>query len=153
MENSSNLQLREPIIKPSAQALEQALGASYNAYQALQEASHRLLIQPEWQWYTPYKAWFQRGQYHYETARGTKKEKTLYWLYVFQGYFNIAVWFKEKNRTEILKADIKEPTRELIMSAKTMGKLPTFPVEFTVTTTEPLDDIYTLIECKKLLEK
>jgi len=72
---------------------------------------------------------------------------------VFEGYFSVAVWFKEKNRTEVLMADVGEKTIQLIRDAETMGKLPTFPVVFDVTTVEQLADIYALLDCKKRIER
>jgi len=65
----------------------------------------------------------------------------------------VAIWFKEKSREEVLKADVGEKTRQLICDAKTMGKLPTFPVMFDITATEQLEDIYVLLDCKKRLER
>ena len=138
---------------PAGEELKQALGDSYAAYKTFQNALPGLEIEQEWQWYTPYKAWFARGQYRWTTPRGTRKEKTLYWLYVYERYFSVAVWFKEKNRQEALRANVGEKTKQLIHDAKTMGKMPTFPVVFDITAAEPLTDIYALIECKKRLEK
>jgi len=112
-----------------------------------------LEMEQEWQWYTPHKAWFAKGQHWWTTARGTRKEKNLYWLYVYEGYFSVAVWFKEKNREEVLRTDVTEKTKQLIRDAKTMGKMPTFPVVFDITTVEPLADIYTLLDCKKRIER
>jgi len=153
MIKNENLRLKESAITPTCHIVEQALGNSYVAYEAFQKALPSQEIVQEWQWYTPYKAWFAKGQYNYTTPRGTKKVKTLYWLYVFDGYFDVAIWFKEKNREEILKANVSEATIGRITSAETMGKLPTFPVVFKLTETEPLADIYTLLEYKKRLEK
>jgi hypothetical protein len=65
----------------------------------------------------------------------------------------VAVWFKEKNRTEILNADVNKSTKQLIHDARTMGKVPTFPVRFDITAPKQLADICTLIECKKRMEK
>jgi len=153
MNKQHKLALREVSITPTNHTVEQAIGNSYAAYEALQAALPSLDITQEWQWYTPHKTWAARGQHKWTTPRGTNKEKTLYWLHVFEGHFTVAVWFKEKNRIEALKADISEKTRELITNASTMGKLPTFPVEFEVTTADCIPDICTLIECKKRLEK
>jgi len=152
MSNHENLRLKEQSIEPTNGIVEQALGNGYPAYEAFQKAMPSLDIEQEWQWYTPYKAWFARGQHRWITPRGTKKEKTLYWLHVYEGYFSIAVWFKEKNRDEVLKADVSERTIQLIRDASTMGKLPTFPVYFSVTSSEQLIDIYTLLNCKKRIE-
>ncbi|MDR2712004.1 MAG: DUF3788 domain-containing protein [Clostridiales bacterium] len=153
MNHNENLRLRDFSVTPTSYLLEQILGGSYAAYEAFFDALPGLDIEQEWQWYTPHKAWFGRGQHFWTTARGAQKEKTLYWLHVFEGYFNVVVWFKEKNRAELLYANVSEKTKELIRDAKTMGKVPTFPVTFNVTTPEPLTDIYSLLGCKKKMEK
>ena len=151
--NRENLRLKDPDVMPTSEILAQALGSSYAVYETFQESLPHLEIEQEWQWYTPYKAWFAKGQHWWTTPRGTRKEKNLYWLYIYDGYFSVAVWFKEKNRLELLNADVSEKTKQMICDAKTMGKLPTFPVVFDITTAEPLADIYALIDCKKRLER
>ena len=152
MNKNDDLRLRDSDTPPTDEILEQTLGGAYAAYVAFQKAVSDLRIEQVWQWYTPHKAWFARGQYSRQTPKGAGKEKTLYWLHVFDGHFNVAVWFKEKNRAEALKADVGAKTKRLITGAATMGKVPTFPVVFDVHTTEPLTDIYKLIECKKRIE-
>lgn len=153
MNDHEMLRLREPEVTPTSEMLEQTLGDSYIAYETFQDALPNLEMEQDWQWYTPYKAWFAKGQHWWVTSRGTRKEKNLYWLYVYEGYFSVAVWFKEKNRMEVLRADVSEKTKKLIHDAKTMGKMPTFPVVFDITTVEPLADIYVLLDCKKKIEK
>jgi len=152
MNNNEKLRLRELKVPPTGEVLEQVLGDSYAAYETFQKALSGIDIVQEWQWYTPHKAWFARGQYRWTTSRGTKKEKTLYWLHVFEGYFSVAVWFKEKNRMEALNADVSEKAKHMILDAKTMGNVPTFPVVFDITTAESLADIYGLINHKKIIE-
>ena len=151
--NHDKLRLRESEITPTSEMLEQTLGNSYSAYETLQEALPGLEIEQDWQWYTSHKAWYAKGQHFWTTPRGTRKEKNLYWLHVFDVYFNVAVWFKEKNRAEILNANVNEKTKQLIRDAETMGKMPTFPVIFEIATSEFPTDIYTRIDCKKRLEK
>ncbi|MCL2563977.1 MAG: DUF3788 domain-containing protein [Oscillospiraceae bacterium] len=153
MHNHANLQLRDPAAPPANSVLEQTLGNSCAAYETFQETLPGLEIEQAWQWYTPYKAWFAKGQHWWTTPRGARKEKNLYWLYVYDGFFSVAVWFKEKNRAEILNADVSEKTKQLIRNAETMGKLPTFPVVFDVTAIEQLADVFALIDCKKRLER
>ena len=153
MNKHGKLQLRDSAETPASEILEQILDGSYAAYEAFQEALPGLEIEQEWQWYTPHKAWFAKGQHFWETPKGTWKEKNLYWIYFYDGFFSVAVWFKEKNRAEILNANVSEKTKELIRNAETMGKVPTFPVVFDVTAEQSLADIYALIECKKKLEK
>ncbi len=153
MHNNEKPLLKDPSSLPTSEALEKALGASYAAYEALQESLPALEIEQEWQWYTPYKAWFAKGQHYWTTPRGTRKEKNLYWLYVYEGHFIVAVWFKEKNRAAILEADTGETIKELVRSAETMGKVPTFPVVLDITAAEVLAELYLLLECKKRVEK
>jgi len=154
MDNRRDLRLREPIITPTSAVVEQVLSDnSYAAYEAFQDALPNLEIEQEWQWYTPYKAWFAKGLHWWTTPRGTRKEKNLYWLYVFEGYFSVAVWFKEKDRMEVLKTEVSDKTKQLICDTKTKGKLATFPVVLDITTVEPLADIYALLDCKKRVER
>jgi len=150
--NREKLRLKDPGEIPNNEMLAQVLGESFDAYETFQEALPGLEIEQEWQWYTPHKAWFAKGQHFWVTPRGTRKEKNLYWLHVYDGYFSVAVWFKEKNRAAILSSDVSEKTKELIRNAETMGKMPTFPVVFDITTTEPFSDICNLIDYKKKLE-
>jgi len=150
--NHDKLQLRDPIIGPTNDMLRIVLDSSFAAYEQLQDALPGLDVEQEWQWYTPYKAWFARGQHRWTTSRGAKKEKTLYWLHVCEGSFCVAVWFKSKNREEALNAAVSEKTKQLIAAADTMGKMPTFPVVFEVTGAQPLVDICTLINLKKRIE-
>jgi len=151
--NHEKLPLVNPDEMPTIPLLKETLGDSYAAYASFQDALPDMEMEQVWQWYTPHKAWFARGQHWWTTKRGTKKEKTLFWLYVYEGYFSVAVWFKEKNRIEAQNADLSEAARQLIREANTMGKLPTFPVVIDITDIEDLADVYTLIGRKKDLEK
>lgn len=153
MDNHKNLQLKNQDETPTNEILEQVLGNSYSAYEALQDVLPNLEMAQEWQWYKPHKAWFARGQHWWITSRGTNKEKTLYWLHVYDGYFCVVVWFLEKNRAEALRANISDKAKQVIRDAKTFGKLATFPVGLEITNINQLNDVYALIDCKKRVEK
>jgi hypothetical protein len=153
MNDNKKLQLREREVPPTDEVLEQVLGGSYIAYETFQKSLPDIDIEQEWQWYIPYKAWFARGQHRWTTPRGVIKEKNLYWLHVFEGYFSVAIWFKEKNRMEALNANVSEKTKHMILDAKTMGNVPTFPVVFDITTPELFSDICERINHKKRIEK
>lgn len=152
MYDNKELQLKERDVIPTREILEQVLDESYSAYETFQDALPDLEIEQNWLWYTPHKVWFAKGQYFWTTIRGTRKEKVLYWLHVYKNYFNIVVWFKEKNRLEVLKSDVSEETKQMILDAKTEMGMPTFPVVFKITSKDFLNDVYTLIECKKRIE-
>ena len=153
MYDNEKLQLRDAAERPSAEGLAQALkSGSFTSYEAFAEALAGLEIEQEWQWYTPHKAWFAKGMHFWTTARGTRKEKNLYWLHVFDGFFEVAVWFLEKNREYLLNADLSDEVKQTVFEAKTFGKLATFPVMVRVEKVGQLADVYELIEWKKRLE-
>ena len=65
----------------------------------------------------------------------------------------VAIWFKEDNRAEILRADVSEETKELIRKGKMFGpKMRTFPVEFEIRDTKQIADVCTLLKYKIRLE-
>lgn len=153
MDNYEGLQLREYDVIPNDEVLEKVLSDSFAIYEIFQEGLSNLEIEQNWQWYTPHKSWYAKGQYFWISKRGIRKDKILYWLYVYEGYFSVAVWFKEKNRDKVLEANVSEKTKQIIRDAKTEMGLPTFPVVFKVTSADLLSDIYTLIDYKKKIEK
>jgi len=76
-----------------------------------------------------------------------------YILTFWNGYFMVAVCFKEDNRTELLKADVSEEAKQLIRKGKMFSpKIRRFPVEFQITTVEQCADIYTILKYKIRLE-
>lgn len=154
MSKYENLRLREPEINPTKSVLEKVLGESYSAYNELQRLLGGLELEQVWQYYpcVGTKAWMTRGEYKWTTPRGTNKSKNIYWLSAWEGYFKVAVWFLEKNRAELLKAEISEETKRLVRNAKTFGKMMTFPVELDITSAALLPDLCALIKCKKRLE-
>ena len=146
------LRLREPEVTPTDEVLEKTLGSSYGAYAKLQGVLGGLGLEQGWRYYTDGNAWFAKGQMKWTTPRGAKKEKTIYWLSAWEGYFKLAIYFKERSRPEVEKVAVSEKTRRIIAEAKQMGKMPSFPVTFDITADEPLADIYALIDCKKRME-
>ena len=151
--NYEKLRLREPGTEPTDEVLKSILGASYGAYTTFLGALAGLELENEWKFYNcSCKSWLARGVYRWTTPRGAKKEKNLYWLSAWDGYFKVAVWFLDKNRGEVLKLNTSEQTKKLIRDAKTLGKMMTFPVECDITTAGALADVYALIKCKKNLE-
>ena len=147
------LRLREPEPAPTYEVLEKTLRGSFIAYETFQDELPRFDLEQNWQYYTgSCKSWLGRGQYRWVTPRGTEKEKTIYWLSAWEGYFKVVIWFLEKNRREILNANLSEETKRKINDAKTFGKMQTFPLEFEITVGKSLADVYTLINCKKQLD-
>ena len=155
MNKYEELRLRDPSVEPTEALLAEILGESYKAYTAFCKGLVGLDIEQVWQFYPCFatKAWMARGEYRWTTPRGAKKSKNIYWLSVWDKYFNVAIWFKGPNREEVAKLNISEETKNAVLKAKQFGpKMNTFPVEFHLTDPEQLADLYELIKCKKRLE-
>ena len=155
MSKYENLRLKDKDVTPTPEVLKSALGTSYSAFTKFIDGLAKLDISNVWQYYpcVGTKAWLGRGEYRWTTPRGANKVKNIYWLSAWDGHFQMAVWFKEDNRMEILKADVTEETKQLIRKGKMFGpKMRTFPVEFEIKTTSQLNDIYTLLRLKIQLE-
>jgi len=150
-----NLRLRDQHIEPTQDVLKDALGESYRTYETFLNGLRELEIENLWKYEAcpTSRAWLARGEYKWTTPRGTNKTKNLYWLSVWEELFKVAIWFKEDNRAEILKADVGEGTKQIIREGKMFGpKMRTFPVEFEVIDIDTLADIYTLLKYKIRLE-
>ena len=152
MSEHKEIQLKDRDVIPTREVLEQVLKDSYIAYESFQDTLIDLDMEQDWMWYTPHKIWCAKGQYFWSTPRGTRKEKVLYWLNVSDGFFNVTVWFKEKNRSELLLADLSAKTKKIIHDTKSIMNESTFPVMCKVITIDDLIDIYTLIKSKKQME-
>jgi len=155
--DKEKIRLTDPAVTPTTDVIKAALGNnSYSTYQKFLSGLADLEIENEWKYYPQPmcgKCWLAQGKYRWTTPRGAKKEKTIYWLSVWDGYFCIAVWFKEDNRAEALRSDVSEDTKKLIRAGKMFGpKMRTFPVEFEVRDTKQVADIFTMLRLKQKLE-
>lgn len=153
MERHEELRLREKELFPTQEVLKKTLGKSYGAYAEFQDGLAGLELEQEWTWFPSHKVWAAKGVYYWTSPRGTKKEKAIYWLHVFDGYFCVAVWFKEKNRVVAQECGVSDEAKKMIGKSETWGKVPTFPAEFEVHSREHFDDICALIRCKKEVER
>jgi hypothetical protein len=87
--------LKDPAISPAKKILENALGKSYAAYEELMNITEGSAFEltPKWNYYNDGKAWFCKVQY---------KNKTVYWVSVWDRYFKIAFYFTEKTLKEFM---------------------------------------------------
>lgn len=149
-----NMRLREKEVTPTHEVIEKAIGSSsFSVYETFLDGLADFDIELLWQYYAcSCKSWMARGQYVWVSPRGAKKEKNIFWLSAWDGYFTVAVWFLGKNREKVLDLKISKETKQKVMNAKIFGKMNTFPVEFSITDVKQLADVYELIKCKKALE-
>jgi len=154
--DKEKIRLTDPAVTPTPDVIKAALGSnSYGAYQKFLSGLADLEIENEWKYYPCFcgKAWMARGEYRWTTPRGANKVKNIYWMSAWDGYFVVAVWFKEDNRAEALRSDVSEHTKKLIRAGKMFSpKMRTFPVEFEVRETQQVADIFTMLRLKQKLE-
>ena len=144
--------LREPDIEPSSGVIAGALGGANGLYVKFLEAVKARGIDVDWRYYKDGGAWLGKGLYKWTTSRGTQKETTAFWLSVYEGFFKVTIYVPEKARADALALSLGGETRKLVEDAKQIGKLKFFPLTFDIRSDEPLEDIYTLVDFRKLIK-
>jgi len=125
--------LAEEAIYPSDEVLAIVLGEVYPAYQALCESLSAAQIGMEWRYYNDGKAWL---------CKCTHKKKTVFWLSVWEGYFQTGFFFTEKTREGV--------PEHLQSFEKPVGKL--IPLVMKISDKNQLDDLMQIAEYKKNLK-
>jgi len=128
---------------PTKSVLEKALGDSYPVYEELIKiitgADYGLV--PEWNYYKDGKAWL---------CKVCLKNKTIFWLSVWDKYFKTGFYFTAKNSPGILELDIDTKIKEDFNDHKPVGKL--CPLVIDVNRKEQIRDVLKVIEYKKKLK-
>ena len=141
--------LRNPDIEPTSEVLEEILGTAYSTYVKFLSEMERREIHLEWRYYPDGKAWLGKGLHHWTGSRGGKKEVTVFWLSVWEGYFKLTIYFPEKVRSEVMTLSLSDKLKQRIVETDQMGKLKFFPVVFELHTDESFDAVLTLSEFRK----
>jgi hypothetical protein len=136
--------LRDPLIYPSVEVLENALGCA--AYEAFNSFMHTITsadygLTYEWRYYSDGKSWL---------CKISHKKKTVMWLSVWNGFFKISFYFTEKNLCEIETLGIADNIKEEFCKAKPIGKL--IPMLFVVNNKQELLDVLTVAAFKMSLK-
>ncbi len=135
--------LREQEIFPSEEVLKSVLGQVYDVWAELEMK----VIQGEfsltlnWNYYKDGKSWL---------CKVSNEKKTVFWLSVWEGYFQIGFYFTEKHLDGIAALDIDEKIKEDFYKMKPVGKL--LPMIFRISHKEQLIDILKVITFKKNLK-
>lgn len=141
--------LRNPDIQPDGEAIAGALGAANSAYTEFIDELKDRDIHAEWRYYNDSKAWLAKAVYSRTTQRGAKKETTIFWLSIWDGFFRVSVFVPEKYRKDAHSLAVSEKTRKMIETSAQIGKLNFFPLVFDVGSNEMFGDIFALAEFKK----
>ena len=84
-----------------------------------------------------------------EVGKGTDKEKTIFWLSIWDGFFKVSLYFAEKLQPDMQSLAVSENTKVMIDNTKIMGKLKFFPLVYEVRSSDIFEDLSILIEYKK----
>ncbi|MCA0447917.1 MAG: DUF3788 domain-containing protein [Bacteroidetes bacterium] len=131
--------LNNPDRFPDENELSPVLGGAFEAWKHFQSLlkTHFPEIKPEWNFYKDGKCWLCKVIY---------KKKTICWISVWEGFFNVTVYFHLKNETEVLKLELPENLKSDFRNAKISGKIKPFTIS--VSDSDPLASIVKIMKLK-----
>jgi hypothetical protein len=91
--------LKDPLIFPSNEVLQNALGKIYSTYAELVKRLQDLNIETEWRFYNDGKEWL---------GKNTHKKKTIFWLSIWNGCFKLSFYFNDKNMMGVKELPIDD---------------------------------------------
>ena len=144
--------LRDPDIEPTGEVIAEALGSASAAYIKFIKGMKSYDIEVDWRYYNDGKAWLGKGLYTLIGARGGQKEVTAFWLSIWDSFFKVTIYIPEKARLDALTLPIADDIKNVIADAKQIGKLKIIPVQFDLFSGALFDDVYTLINFRKMLK-
>ena len=136
--------LRDYEIIPTDKVLENALGKEiYAVYEKLTKiiTSVEFGLNPEWNFYKDGKTWL---------CKVTYKNKTVFWLSIWEKQIKTSFYFTEKTYSGIFELPINERIKQSFKESNPIGKL--IPLTLCLDTVEQLDDLTELIKYKKGLK-
>jgi len=129
--------LKDPTFDPTEDILSAALGDIYPVYQAFCGVLAAAQVSMEWRYYNDGKAWLCKCQH---------KKKTVFWLSIWEGYFQTGFFFTEATYEGVRDLPFDEqPIRE-----RNVGKF--IPMVMKVSAESQLGDLAQLIDYKKSLK-
>lgn len=135
--------LRDREIVPTVEVLKVTLGKVFTVFETLREriTGDGLALSLEWNYYRDGRAWL---------CKVCSKKKTVFWLSVWEGYFQTSFYFTEKHLEGIAKLDIDEDILTRFLTEKPVGKL--LPMIFRIRSENQLPDLMKVVEFKKNLK-
>lgn len=104
-------------------------------------ATTALPVDLEWNYYKDGKSWL---------CKGSHKKKTIFWLSVWDKFFQISFFFTEKTGVGIADLDIADSLKKDFAQAKNKGKL--IPLILRVSDKKQVGDVLKIAEYKKGLK-
>lgn len=128
---------------PSPEVLESALGKRYPVLAELLNTitGEEFGIALEWRFYNDGKAWL---------GKATKGKKTIFWLSVWDGYFQVGFHFTEKTRGGVMDLNINDDIKAAFAQAEPAGKLVSLSLK--IDKKRQLSDMIEIIRYKMALK-
>lgn len=137
METINAIELADPAVFPDDAVLQQVLGCSFSAYQALLRLYEQYRMILHWQYYKDGKAWLCKVQY---------KKRTIIWMSAWKNFMQVTVYFTEKYTAGIYDLPITGEAKEKIRATRNVGS--SKPCIFNITSAEVLQDLEPVIRYK-----
>ncbi|NLO13978.1 MAG: DUF3788 family protein, partial [Clostridiales bacterium] len=84
--------------------------------------------------------------------RGGQKEKTIFWLSIWKGFFRVTIYIPKKTYGDLLSVPLEEQAGAIISEVKQMGKMKSFPMVFDVCSDEVLEVLLTIADFRKRVQ-
>jgi hypothetical protein len=142
-ENMEVQLLREQEIYPSEEVLQSVLGKVYDVWTELEKqvTQGEFSLTLDWNYYRDGKSWL---------CKVCHKKRTIFWLSVWEGFFQTGFFFLERHLEGIAALDISEQIKEDFCQKKPIGKL--LPMAIKINKQEQLADMLKVAKFKKELK-
>lgn len=133
----------DPDVAPTEDSILDALGRAKGAWQKLFariRAEHPDFSET-WKFYKDGKSWL---------CQVTWKKKTVCWVFVMKGRFNVGFYFAKRLMDQVLASDLSKERKEDIQKKPVKGQLGSVGVEFGPQ--KGIKDVMILIDLKKTLK-
>jgi hypothetical protein len=134
------LLLRDKTLEPSDKVLKLLLDKVYPVYLSFIEivTNEPLLLDPQWKYYKDGNAWL---------CKITYKKKTVSWMSIWEGYFNVTTYFSEKYLEEVNKLPIDKKLIKEFHKTKIDKKYSKFSLK--ISSKKQFRDLFAIMEYKK----
>ncbi|MDR1698049.1 MAG: DUF3788 domain-containing protein [Erysipelotrichaceae bacterium] len=129
--------LKDPKIFPSVEVIAKALGPVNEAFLDLLKNMAALNVVYEWRYYQDGKAWLMKASH---------KNKTVFWLSLWDKGFKVSFFFTEKTKAGIKDLKLDETRKARFLLVTPVGKLIPFIID--VTSVSALPELELLIKYK-----
>ncbi len=137
-----DLLLRDPGQTPDIRWFKEILSDQlFQTYELLQDILSEHGLSSEWRYYNDGKSWL---------CKVSRKKKTVFWLSLWEGYFQCGFYFTEKTSGGLMELELNETIRHAFLQQKPIGKL--IPLILELKAKNDLGDLRRVAEYKMSLK-